>query len=170
MATARSQLLLLSLRAAAVLRLPPLSLAHCCYFFASLPPARSQSAVTDPASVAHPQLEGRQRHLVDVADTEEANLLQHLPAAAAFVAAALDGSPAGAAAAAARAGAGGGSGGGRVLIHCAQGVSRSAAVALACLMVRSPGLEPQAALAALQQRCPAAAPNAGGRDKSRSVC
>ncbi len=116
-----------------------------------------QSVVNEPSSVAHPQLEGRQRHLVDVADTEEANLLQHLPAAVAFVTAALRGGAAGTAAAAGP----GASSNNRVLIHCAQGVSRSAAVAVACLMARNPELEPEAALAALRQRYPAASPNAG---------
>ena len=130
-----------------------------------------QSVVNEPASVQHPQLTGCQRHLVDVADSEEANLLRHLPAALAFVETALGSSNS------SNSSGGGGSSGGRdpsrgspsgssprprVLIHCAQGVSRSAAVAAACLMARAPGeLEPSAALAALQRRCPAAAPNPG---------
>lgn len=110
--------------------------------------------------MAHPQLEGRQRHPVDVADTEDSNLLQALPAAVAFVAAALGGSSADSTAAA---GASGSSSNKRVLVHCAQGVSRSTAVVLAYLMARTPALEPEAALAALRQRYPAAAPNPGGR-------
>lgn len=57
-------------------------------------------------------LAGRQRLGVDVEDDGEANLLQHLPAAVAFIAGAA-------------------AGGGTVLVHCAQGVSRSSAVSLA---------------------------------------
>jgi hypothetical protein len=49
---------------------------------------------------------------IDLEDVEGANLLKHLPRAVEFVEAALSG------------------GGGRVLVHCAQGVSRSAAVRL----------------------------------------
>lgn len=82
-------------------------------------------------------------------------MLQHLPDAVAFVAAALasgGGSSAG----------GSGTGGAKVLIHCAQGVSRSAAVAVACLMTQQ-GSEPQAALEQLRRRYPAAAPNEGVR-------
>ena len=100
-----------------------------------------QTVVNDPGSVEHPQLLACARHLVDVADTKEANLLQQLPAATAWVAAAR-------------------AGGGRVLVHCAQGVSRSAALAAACLM-EAAQLEAGAALERLRVRCPAAAPNAG---------
>ena len=108
---------------------------------------------------------------MDVADAEEANLLSLLPAAVAFIAEALHGGN----------GSSGG-GDGRVLLQCAQGVSRSAAVAAAYLMaasagaagpaaaaaaaVRLPGgaqlpLAPQDALAALRRACPAVAPNPG---------
>ncbi|KAL4420279.1 hypothetical protein ABPG77_005619 [Micractinium sp. CCAP 211/92] len=101
----------------------------------------------------HPQLASCQRHAVEVEDLEEANLLSSLPAAVGFITAAL----------------GGGGGSTRVLVHCVQGVSRSAAVAAAYLMASSAGaagggpggLDPDAALAALRRACPAAAPNAG---------
>ncbi|PSC73919.1 Dual specificity phosphatase 12 [Micractinium conductrix] len=129
------------------------------------------SVVNDAAALQHAQLAGRAQHAVDVADAEEANLLSLLPAAVAFIAEALHGGN----------GSSGG-GDGRVLLHCAQGVSRSAAVAAAYLMaasagaagpaaaaaaaVRLPGgaqlpLAPQDALAALRRACPAVAPNPG---------
>ncbi|EFN52747.1 hypothetical protein CHLNCDRAFT_138334 [Chlorella variabilis] len=114
------------------------------------------TVLNDPGSVQHAALApggSIRRHLVDVEDAEEANLLQQLPAAVAFVAAARRPSP----------GAGPARGGGRVLVHCAQGVSRSAALAAACLMAAAPppGLEPGAALAAVRRAAPAAAPNPG---------
>lgn len=101
----------------------------------------------------HPQLSSCRRHALEVEDSKEANLLSSLPAAVGFITAALEG----------------GGGSARVLVHCAQGVSRSAAVAAAYLMAASAGaagggpggLDPDAALAALRRACPAAAPNAG---------
>lgn len=138
----------------------------------------------------HDALGSIQQHLVDVEDVDEANLLSQLPDAVAFVAAALGWHTAVAAVAAAcvsatSAGtaapgtsgsddsssnsATGRGGSNRVLIHCAQGVSRSAAVAAACLLARAAlqpatptaPLEPAAAVAELQRHWPRAAPNPG---------
>jgi dual specificity phosphatase 12 len=111
-------------------------------------------------------LEGRQRHLVDVEDSEDANLLQQLPAAVAFVCGALGWPLVGGGALREAPASTPGPATARVLIHCAQGVSRSAAVAAACLMARAAAaggadLDPTKALAALRLGWPAAAPNPG---------
>ncbi len=118
-------------------------------------PCCLQSVLNGAASLQdqHPQLSSCRRHALEVEDSKEANLLSSLPAAVGFITAALEG----------------GGGSARVLVHCAQGVSRSAAVAAAYLMAASAGaagggpggLDPDAALAALRRVCPAAAPNAG---------
>ncbi|KAI3431699.1 hypothetical protein D9Q98_004744 [Chlorella vulgaris] len=148
------------------------------------------TVLNDPGSMQHDALGSIQQHLVDVEDVEEANLLSQLPDAVAFVAAALGWHTAVAAVAAAcvsatSAGtaapgasgsddsssnsATGRGGSNRVLIHCAQGVSRSAAVAAACLLARAAlqpatataPLEPTAAVAELRRHWPRAAPNPG---------
>lgn len=65
-------------------------------------------------TLSHPNLPPAptHHHAVDVEDVENANLLQLLPSAVGFVEGALQG-------------------GGRVLVHCAAGVSRSPAVRMA---------------------------------------
>lgn len=92
---------------------------------------------------------------IDIEDEYEANLLQQLPAALEFIAAALGESTDGRTGPKATA---------AVLIHCAQGTSRSAAVALAYLM-RAQELDPDAALAMLRKTHPSAAPNEGFMDQ-----
>eukprot|EP00887_Chlorella_sp_A99_P000566 scaffold17.g566.t1 len=99
------------------------------------------TVVNQPEALHHPALAGCQRHLVDVEDSEAADLLRRLPAAVAFIATARAAASA-------------------VLVHCAAGASRSAAVAAAALMAAQ-GLGAAAALAAVRAAHPAAAPNAG---------
>ena len=79
---------------------------------------------------------------IHIEDDEDENLLQHLPAAVDFISSALA-SPSSA-----------------VLVHCAQGTSRSAAVALAYVM-RTQDLDPDTALQKLKKNHPAAEPNSG---------
>ena len=151
-------------------------------------PARLQTVVNSPATVRHPLLSaccgqpGR-RHLVDLEDREDANLLRHLPAALDFIAAALlfarapapaadstvvstrvksiNANSSGSSINASNVGSSEGTPA-RVLVHCVQGVSRSAAVAVAHLM-RQRQLAPEAALSALRfvPGAAAAAPNPG---------
>lgn len=102
-------------------------------------PARRAQSVVNLGAPPPPPAAARHLH-IDLEDVPEANLLQHLPAALDFVAA--------------------GAAGAGALVHCAQGVSRSAAVAAAHLM-RAAGLGPDEALAALRARHPAAEPNSG---------
>uniref|UniRef100_A0A1D2A9A3 protein-tyrosine-phosphatase n=1 Tax=Auxenochlorella protothecoides TaxID=3075 RepID=A0A1D2A9A3_AUXPR len=78
---------------------------------------------------------------LDLEDSPTANLLVLLPDATAFIQGAVQG-------------------GGSVLVRCAQGVSRSAAIAVAHLMA-SAGLDDAAALEAVRHAHPAAQPNPG---------
>ncbi|KAH7625022.1 hypothetical protein Ndes2526B_g00398 [Nannochloris sp. 'desiccata'] len=93
---------------------------------------------------------------IDLEDDDDGNLLQHLPSALDFISQALGNttsaptsispptaSPQGAA----------------VLVHCAQGVSRSAALAIAYLVYTNRTLDPDAALEILKRSHPTAAPN-----------
>lgn len=116
---------------------------------ALLPQNLSACSITHVVSVVNgppPQLPAGAAaggHLcIDLEDVEGANLLEHLPRAVKFVEAALSDS------------------GSCVLVHCAQGVSRSAAVVTAYLMT-SGGLGAEQALEQLRSACPAASPNEG---------
>ncbi|KAI6042215.1 hypothetical protein EDC04DRAFT_2564521 [Pisolithus marmoratus] len=80
---------------------------------------------------------------VPVQDSEYEDLLIHLPRTCAFIQSALDG-------------------GGRVLVHCMMGISRSATVVCAYLML-SQRLPAQAAIRFLQRRRPQVHPNYGFR-------
>lgn len=96
-----------------------------------------------------------QRLHIDLEDDDDSNLLQHLPSAVDFISQALEttaastlvppqaASPPEAA----------------VLVHCSQGVSRSAALVIAYLLSKDKTLDPDAALELLQKFHPAAAPN-----------
>ncbi|GAB4823746.1 hypothetical protein N2152v2_010792 [Parachlorella kessleri] len=78
----------------------------------------------------------------DVEDLEDANLLQQLPATVGFIQQALHND-------------------GRVLVHCAAGVSRSVAVVMAYLMASQPKLTALQALELVREAHPPACPNPG---------
>lgn len=80
---------------------------------------------------------------MDVEDSEGADLLRRLPAATTFISNALQRD------------------GGRVLVHCAQGVSRSAAVVVAYLLSAVPELDVSGALGRVRAAAPSASPNPG---------
>ncbi|KAL1968818.1 hypothetical protein VTN77DRAFT_1179 [Rasamsonia byssochlamydoides] len=84
------------------------------------------------------------RHLViEVDDVEDENLLEHFATTNAFIQSALDA-------------------GGSVLVHCAMGKSRSAAVCIAYLLHRQPkALTPQTALDIIRKGRPMCEPNSG---------
>ncbi|KAJ5501461.1 Dual specificity phosphatase [Penicillium expansum] len=84
------------------------------------------------------------QHLsIGVDDVDDENLLEHFPAAIKFIQSGLN------------------SGGG-VLVHCAMGKSRSAAICIAYLLHRQPGaLTPQSALELVRQSRPLCEPNEG---------
>ncbi|KGO68490.1 Dual specificity phosphatase [Penicillium italicum] len=84
------------------------------------------------------------QHLsIGVDDVDDENLLEHFPAAIKFIQSGLNG-------------------GGGVLVHCAMGKSRSAAICIAYLLHRQPGaLTPQSALALVRQSRPLCEPNEG---------
>jgi dual specificity phosphatase 12 len=83
-----------------------------------------------------------QHHHIDIADDSSANLLDHLEDALDFVDTAIDEEE------------------GKVLVHCHNGMSRSAAVVLA-VMCYSMGLQVDEAMDVLRMDCPHAAPNDG---------
>ncbi|OJJ44728.1 hypothetical protein ASPZODRAFT_70960 [Penicilliopsis zonata CBS 506.65] len=89
-----------------------------------------------------------QRHVIEVDDVSDEDLLVHLPAAVRFIQSGLDA-------------------GGSVLVHCnagssAMGKSRSATVCIAYLLSRQPAvLTPQSALEILRESRPLCEPNEG---------
>ncbi|KAJ5924956.1 hypothetical protein N7454_007595 [Penicillium verhagenii] len=84
-----------------------------------------------------------QHHKIDVDDVDYENLLEHFPAAVRFIQSGLDSN-------------------GGVLIHCAMGKSRSAAVCIAYLLHQQRGaLTPQSALEVVRQGRPLCEPNDG---------
>ncbi|KAF2721441.1 dual specificity protein phosphatase 12 [Polychaeton citri CBS 116435] len=85
--------------------------------------------------------QGFSHKVVEVDDVEDENLLEHFPSCNAFIQDALDG-------------------GGAVLVHCAMGKSRSAAVVCAYLMGRN-GITPDQALSQLRESRPLCEPNDG---------
>lgn len=87
-------------------------------------------------------------HRVEVEDTPMADIGRHLHAAVAFISAAH-------------------LGGGKVFVHCARGVSRSASVVIACL-IQHEGLGVQDAVAALQRARGVCSPNEGFLRQLRS--
>jgi dual specificity phosphatase 12 len=89
--------------------------------------------VEPPAGCEH-------RH-IHIEDTNDANLLDHLGDAVDFIQEAADD-------------------GGKVLVHCHNGVSRSAAVVLAFMCI-SKCLQVVDAIELLRMECPSAAPNSG---------
>ncbi|CAI7628714.1 unnamed protein product [Penicillium pancosmium] len=84
-----------------------------------------------------------QHFVIDADDIDDENLLQHFPAAIQFIQSGLDA-------------------GGNVLVHCAMGKSRSAAVCIAYLLHQKPSaLTPQSALEIIRQSRPLCEPNDG---------
>ncbi|RMJ26033.1 Dual specificity phosphatase [Aspergillus sp. HF37] len=82
-------------------------------------------------------------HCIDVDDVSDENLLQHFPFAVRFIQSGLDA-------------------GGGVFVHCAMGKSRSAAICIAYLLHRQPGvLTPQSALEIIRVGRPLCEPNEG---------
>lgn len=93
-----------------------------------------------------PEYEGAiKTMLVDIEDTAQSDLLQHLDATTAFIKDALEENDTNV-----------------VLVHCVMGVSRSAAVVCAYL-VATTSMTPQEALAFVMERRPVVCPNLGFR-------
>lgn len=99
---------------------------------------RVVSALNQPHSLSHPLLETCDHYCLDLEDDSEADLITKLPGAIDFIS----------------------SGPGPVLIHCAQGVSRSAAVAVAFLM-QTKHITAEEALCSVQSIHASALPNEG---------
>ncbi|KAJ5179464.1 hypothetical protein N7492_002674 [Penicillium capsulatum] len=86
---------------------------------------------------------GYEHHSIDIDDVDDENLLEHFPAAVKFIQSGLDA-------------------GGSVLIHCAMGKSRSAAVCIAYLLQkRANTLTPNMALDIIRTGRPLCEPNDG---------
>ncbi|KAI9930865.1 hypothetical protein ASPWEDRAFT_247536 [Aspergillus wentii DTO 134E9] len=85
-------------------------------------------------------------HRIDVDDVDDENLLEHFPAAVKFIQSGLDA-------------------GGGVLVHCAMGKSRSAAICIAYLLHHQPSLTPQSALELIRECRPLCEPNDGFMDQ-----
>ncbi len=91
---------------------------------------------------------------IDLEDDDEANLLQHLPSALDFISQAL-----GTTTTANESSPQPPQHGGAVLVHCAQGVSRSASLAIAYLLRTNKTLDPDSAMELLKKSHPTASPN-----------
>ena len=120
------------------------------FFFLS--PSPRQTVINGVPRSALPPTPGlalsHTNHLaIDLVDEPGANLLGALPEATAWV----------------RAARAAGSGGSRVLVHCAAGVSRSAALVAACLLAEGRQPTAAAALVAVAAAHPGADPNPGFR-------
>jgi dual specificity phosphatase 12 len=109
----------------------------------------------------HPNGSPNQSLHIDLEDDDEANLLQHLPSALDFISQALRTTAAATSCAEPQTSPPGkqGSAAAVVLIHCVQGVSRSASLAIAYLLHTNKSLDPDSALELLKKSHPSAAPN-----------
>ncbi|DBA92810.1 TPA: dual specificity phosphatase 12, variant 2 [Trebouxia sp. C0004] len=101
----------------------------------------SLNVLQESPDFLHPLDKRYKRLHVKLDDADHANLLLHLPSASAFIQSALYG-------------------GGKVLVHCAAGISRSATVVMAYLM-ETEQLTPEEALQAVRQHAPWVDPNPG---------
>ncbi|KAI0053766.1 phosphatases II [Auriscalpium vulgare] len=109
---------------------------------ATCPEVRRDYAITHIVSVCPDYPSQGPRHLtIPIQDSEYEDLLVYLPEACRFIQAALDG-------------------GGRVLVHCVMGISRSATVIAAYLMMTR-RMNPQNAIALIKRSRPRVLPNYG---------
>ncbi|PYH95169.1 dual specificity phosphatase [Aspergillus ellipticus CBS 707.79] len=110
--------------------------------------ALSRANITHVVSVlrlngADEALEPFKQLCIEVDDIEDEDLLEHFPVAIKFIQSGLDA-------------------GGSVLVHCAMGKSRSAAICIAYMLHRQPtALTPESALAIIRQNRPLCEPNSG---------
>ncbi|PWY86201.1 phosphatases II [Aspergillus heteromorphus CBS 117.55] len=94
-------------------------------------------------SDADEALDPFQQLCIEIDDIENEDLLEHIPVALEFIQSGLDA-------------------GGSVLVHCAMGKSRSAAICIAYMLHRQPtALTPESALDIIRQNRPLCEPNSG---------